>query len=343
MLGSYIRYFGFSVMLFFPFLLLAQAVPILLNNASFEDTPGHSKPPWGWFFCGPQLASPPDVHPSGMYGVEEQAKDGRTYVGMVIRDVNTWETIGQKLEKPLLAGECYTFSIWLALPQQYLSVSRRTGLPVDYSEPAILRIWGGEVHCEKVELLASSNPVYHPDWKEYRFMLIPQANYSVITLEAHYDPRQIDPYCGSLLLDNASALLPVDCETGDYDFEVEMLPVIPQNWEEVEAYIQENSKKVKFKPGNRALEEQFYRLEDGQIIRGNIYLHSIVMSLFQFPEAAMVIKIPFYNAVQYKKCREYLADQLYLWHISDAQWKIKKRKVKGMHDKQLQVELIYKE
>lgn len=330
-----------ALMLWLPSVLGAQALPIFLNNPSFEDTPGHSKPPWGWFFCGPQLASPPDVHPSGMYGVEEQAKDGRTYVGMVVRDVNTWETIGQRLETSLRAGQCYAFSIWLALPQQYLSISRQTNLPTDYSQPTILRIWGGHLNCDTRELLAVSEPVYHPDWKEYRFVLQPQDNYSVLILEAFYDPNRLDPYCGSLLLDHASALLPVDCETGELDFRVEMLPPTPDDRQARKALLEEYREKLVLKPGARTLEEHLYQLEDGRLERGNLYFRSIVRSLQQFQEAAMTIRIPFHNAVQYKKCREYLVSELQRWKVADDQWKIKKRKMQGMSDKKLTVEFVY--
>jgi hypothetical protein len=330
-----------GLMLGLPFALEAQAAPIFLNNASFEDTPGHSKPPWGWFFCGPQLASPPDVHPSGMYGVEEQAKDGRTYVGMVVRDVNTWETIGQRLETPLQAGQCYAFSIWLALPQQYLSISRQTNLPTDYSQPAILRIWGGHLNCDKRELLAASNPIYHPDWKEYRFVFQPRDHYSVVILEAFYDPNRLNPYCGSLLLDHASALLPVDCESGELDFRVETLPAPPNDLKTTKAVIQEYGEKLILKPGARALEEHLYRTEEGRLERGNLYLHGIARSLQRFPEVSMIVRIPFHNAVQYKKCREYLAFEMERWKVADDQWKIKKRKAKGMSDRKLTVEFVF--
>lgn len=330
-------------MMWLPSALGAQALPIFLNNASFEDTPGHSKPPWGWFFCGPQLASPPDVHPSGMYGVEERAKDGLTYVGMVVRDVNTWETIGQRLETPLRAGQCYAFSIWLALPQQYLSISRQTNLPTDYSQPTILRIWGGHLNCDKRELLASSKPVFHPDWKEYQFMLQPQDNYSVLILEAFYDPNRLNPYCGSLLLDHASALLPVDCETGALDFQVETLPPPPGDRQAMKTFTEAYREKLVLKPGARALEEHLYQLDDGRLERGNLYLRTIARSMQPFPEVAMTIRIPFHNAVQYKKCREYLVHELSRWQVADDQWKIKKRKVKGMNDRELTVEFAYGE
>lgn len=332
------KYWVLSLLVMLPVFVSAQTAPVFLNNASFEDTPGAGKPPWGWFFCGPQLTSPPDVHPSGMYGVEEQARHGRTYVGMVVRDVNTWELIGQRLEVPLRAGRCYRFSIWMALPQQYLSLSRQTGQPVDYSQPAILRIWGGRINCENAELLAASDPVYHHDWKKYTFILQPEQDYSVISLEAYYMPSQMEPYCGSLLLDHASPLLPIDCETGDYDFPVFQQPAIPNTWDQARSFLRENSQKVALKPGNRSLQEQLYENEAGDLTQGNLHLHAIARCLRAFPEASMIIRIPFHNNFQYRKCREHIAARLNAWRLPSSQWKIKKKKGQGLKDQTLDFE-----
>ncbi len=322
-----------------PIFLMGQAKPIFLNNPSFEDKPGHRKPPRGWFFCAPQLESPPDVHPSGMFGVEEQPKDGRTYVGMVVRDVGTWESIGQRLETPLLAGRCYQFSVWLALPQRYLSVSRQTGQPADYNRPTILRIWGGRLNCDKLALLAESSEIYHPDWKKYTFTIQPEEDYPVISLEAYYVKEILNPYCGSLLMDYASAILPFDCESGEYDFQAEKLSPPPPNWAEAQTFIQQNAEAIKLKPGGRWLEKQFYINQRGELAEGNIYLNRIALALKAFPEAKVNIQIPAFNTIQFNKCKENLTAQLIKWGVPESQWKLKRKKVKSMKDKQIRFDL----
>ena len=80
---------------------------IPLKNPSFEDTPHHSKTPKGWENCGFEEESPPDVHPTGEFGVKKGAVHGKTYLGMVVRDNDTWECIGQRLLQPLLVDTCY--------------------------------------------------------------------------------------------------------------------------------------------------------------------------------------------------------------------------------------------
>ena len=81
---------------------------IELRNPSFEDTPKPSVPPNEWENCGCVKETPPDVHPTEgyRYGVPQFAIDGETYVGMVVRENDTWESIGQNLSKPLEKDKC---------------------------------------------------------------------------------------------------------------------------------------------------------------------------------------------------------------------------------------------
>ena len=51
----------------------------------------------------------PDVHPGNYWEVNKPAFNGKTYVGMVVRNNDTWERISQMLEKPLIGGVCYDF------------------------------------------------------------------------------------------------------------------------------------------------------------------------------------------------------------------------------------------
>ena len=62
------------------------AAPIILDNPSFEDAPAHYRTPKGWDNCGFEGESPPDVQPSGEFGVEKKAAHGRTCLGLVVRD-----------------------------------------------------------------------------------------------------------------------------------------------------------------------------------------------------------------------------------------------------------------
>ena len=215
----------FFISLFFTDHLAAQGEPIMLINPSFEDMPRTGKTPQGWYDCGFPKESPPDIQPSdsqsgAFFSVTKQAQDGKTYIGMVVRDNDTWEVVSQRLSRPLEGGSCYEFSLSLARSEIYVSISRTTNEEVNYTSPAKLRIWGGNGYCGKAELLAETPLVINSRWLEYNFKFEPKQNISYISIEAFYKTPTLFPYNGNILVDNASPIFPIPC-----DIEVPELPV----------------------------------------------------------------------------------------------------------------------
>lgn len=193
-----------------PFLLLAQK-EIPLNNASFEDAPTAGKTPQGWYNCGAPEETPPDIQP-GAFGVTKAPNHGKTYVGLVVRDNETNEAIGQRLTRPLEANECYEFSVDLCRSETYISLSRTTGEMVNYATPVVLRIWGGNGYCDKGEMLYETNVITTTRWLTYTFRLHPKrGNHSYLTIEAYYKTPTLFPYNGNVLLDNATPIRQIDC------------------------------------------------------------------------------------------------------------------------------------
>lgn len=184
---------------------------ITLVNPSFEDMPRHSKPPRGWFDCGVPGETPPDVQPSGTFSVTKPAVNGDTYLGMVVRDNDTWEMVSQRMSAPMKKGQCYAFSIYLCRSELYVSVSRMSDETANYTTPAKLRIYGGFDHCDKQYLLGETNLVINTRWLEYQFKFEPLDNYTHISFEAFYKTPTLFPYNGNILLDNASDITPVNC------------------------------------------------------------------------------------------------------------------------------------
>lgn len=196
----------------FPCLLFAQK-EIRLNNPSFEDTPAHSQTPQGWFNCGHLAESPPDVQP-GAFNVTRPPSHGRTYLGLVVRDNETNEAVGQRLSAPLEANRCYEFTLDLCRSEIYFSLSRTTAQPANYSDSVVLRIWGGNGYCQKSELLCKTETITHVQWRPYHFQLRPKyGNYHYLTLEAFYKTPTLFPYNGNILLDNASPIRQIPCDT----------------------------------------------------------------------------------------------------------------------------------
>jgi hypothetical protein len=167
--------------------LLAQDEPIVLTNPSFEGSPGEggnaSKLPDGWYDCGFPGESPPDVHPKdgiGAFQVTKEAAHGKTYLGLVVRDNDTWEMVSQRLSAPLQAGKCYEFSISLARSEVYMSLSRVNNQPMNYATPVKLRIWGGSGYCSRLELLAESALVVNTRWLNYDFRFEPKQTHTYL-------------------------------------------------------------------------------------------------------------------------------------------------------------------
>ena len=209
------------LLLFFSLESMGQEV-IVLENPSFEGVPGAGEaagklPLPGWYDCGFVRETAPDIHTSlekggGFFNVQQKAFDGNTYLGLVVRDNDTWERVTQRLSVPMEAGVCYEFSISLSRSLTYESPGRTTGEMANYATPAKLRIWGGAGQCDRAEKLAESSLVINSRWLEYNFRFEPTKEHRYIILEAFYKTPTPFPYNGNILLDNASAIIPVPCD-----------------------------------------------------------------------------------------------------------------------------------
>lgn len=197
--------------------LAAQSEPIALQNPSFEDMPRTGKAPSGWYDCGFPGESEPDVQPSdsqagAYFSVVKRPQDGNTYLGMVVRDNDTWEMVAQRLSAPLEAGKCYEFSMSLSRSELYESLSKKLDKVVNYTSPVKVRIWGGSGYCGKAELLAETPVVINTRWLEYNFKFEPNQRHSYIMFEAFYKTPVLFPYNGNILIDNASPIFPIPCD-----------------------------------------------------------------------------------------------------------------------------------
>ena len=276
--------------------VLAQAQKdIKLKNPSFEDTPSAGKTPKGWINCGVEGESAPDIQPQAMPGVKKSASDGKTYLGMVTRDNDTWEAVGQKLSKPLKAGYCYTFSIELSRSDFYLSRSRITGNVANYNIPVRFLVWAGNSPCEKTELLASTALIANLPWRPYEFNLEPKGDYKFINFEAYFDAHYVLPYGGNLLLDNASTIT-VGC-TIDSITQIESpLDTLPSytvpNQDSLASFIKDIGPRIDFQADEASLILHRYKQQGSDAIKiQNKYLEVVVHTLKNFPAAKLIIGV----------------------------------------------------
>ena len=209
-----------AILIFFPVLLQSQT-KIAIANRSFEDIPrmgglNQSKLPIsGWTDCGGirfPNETPPDIHPGNFWSNTTPPSHGNTYLGMVVRDNETYEGIAQRLTGVMKPGKCYKFTIDLAKSNNYNSKSRVTDKPTNYVTPAVFRIWGGNGMCSEKELLGESAPVNHADWRTYQFKVRPKSEFKYILIEAYYKSPAFVPYCGHILFDNLSDFEEMDCD-----------------------------------------------------------------------------------------------------------------------------------
>lgn len=197
---------------------ISQRDTIRLINPSFEgkvqqggmDFTGIN----GWFDCGSinfPVETPPDIHPNGYWENNLPASDKNTYLGMVVRDNGSYESVSTRLEKPLKAGNCYKFSIHLARAERYISMSRITHETANYTTPAVLRIWGGNGFCDERELLAESAPVNNTSWQINTFEFKPSNDIRSLTFSVYYKTPVVFPYNGNLLVDGSSDIIRIQC------------------------------------------------------------------------------------------------------------------------------------
>lgn len=237
------QYFTLKIICISIFFTLAlsgysQADTIRLLNPSFEQKPhmgGSDQSPGirHWFDCGIIHfvgETPPDIHPVDFWGNTKQAYDGRTYIGMVTRDNDTYESVSQKLNSKMLAGECYSFSVYLSKSERYLSRSRlhiNDESKRNYTQPAVFRIWGGFGACDDKILLGETVPIDHTEWKRYDFKLKPRTDIRQITIEAFYKVPVAFPYNGHILADNLSDIIKIDCDKPELIVEVPIKKIPP--------------------------------------------------------------------------------------------------------------------
>lgn len=277
--------FHFLVLHFaFANLTFAQVIP--LQNPSFEDQPDFGKPPAGWFYCGNFGETPPDIHPGGFYEVELPSKDGRTYVGMVLRDNGTQEQLGQRLPQSLQPGQCYAFRIFAARSEQYASFSRSTGQPAQYTLPLKLAILGAHRHCEPATVLALSKAVMEAEWQAFDFILKASEAFDYLILSA--TSATGDAYNGNILIDAASPLIPCSCEEGPPKLERLGLPNLEnkslQNW------IAGQQSQIRFDANTGNWEQHLFESEAGVVHYTNRYFWQIVQMIKKTSGAKLKIE-----------------------------------------------------
>lgn len=199
---------------------VCQAQDVRLTNPSFEDVPhmgAEGTSIEGWFDCGRVLfrgATPPDIHQgsSGFWEHELGTHHGKTYLTLVVREDDSYESLSQKILGTLKKDKCYSFSISLAQSKHYMSATANDQLnKKNFNQPAVFRIYGGSNVCIEDELLLESKPISNKDWESYEFEIQPTMDHNYITIQAFFKTPLLFGYNGNICVDNASMFKLTPC------------------------------------------------------------------------------------------------------------------------------------
>lgn len=244
-----------------------QSQDVKILNGGFEDIPHFGNSEWkrpikDWWDCGITefpFESPPDIHQgvnrdTTFWENTQYSVQGRTYLGMVVRQNDSYEALSQRLAMPLRAGKCYSFSVYLSRSEKYISGLANDTTSRNFNTPAVLRVWGGNGLCGTEELLLESPGIDHKEWRKYNFKVTPSGTYPYIRFEAFYETPVLFAYNGHILVDNASHFELIECE------------------EEVELYVAERPEKeegtVRVMPAHKAKQRQTRIFERDQREQG---------------------------------------------------------------------------
>ena len=161
---------------------------ILIPNGSFEGTPKIGAEPKFWKSCGANSTA--DLMP-GPWDVKQKPKDGNSYLGLTAREDKTYESISCRLPSPIMKDSCYSFKVDLCRSAAYAG----------YNGVGVFRVWGGTSHCDKIQLLAVSDPISNYEWKNFVFTFIAKDEYDYISIECYYKKPSLFHYRANILID----------------------------------------------------------------------------------------------------------------------------------------------
>lgn len=261
---------------------------VYLSNPSFEGQAGNSQVPQAWAYRGFPNETPPDLLPfrantyfrentlwtSTMnasawgFGVSLPAVDGKTYLGMVTRDNQTVEALSQKLDKPLQPGICYSLQLCLASSPIYYSLSRQTGEPANYNWPVKLRIEGIDLTGERLDLLAQTPPVDHPNWQPYTLILRPRQTIQHLQITAWYPSDSLTN--GNILIDQLSPLRPCPCAQKSIPPPIDTIDyTIPNSRQQAHTEVIKQAAQIRFSIRGQWLDVSTFRFGGHRAVRAN--------------------------------------------------------------------------
>lgn len=165
-----------------------SAAQMIFNNPSFEDEPSDATVPMGWFPV--EMGTTPDIGP-GPWGIDLEAEEGETYVGLITRSDGSFEAIGQRFPEILEKDACYEFRLSASACDTYSG----------FNERIKFRVWGSTKRLRRTQLLYESELIDYTEWKEHKVKFTAEKKLKYLIIEAYIDSDQ-GPRKGHVLIDN---------------------------------------------------------------------------------------------------------------------------------------------
>ncbi len=199
---------------------------VYFDNPSFEgkESPGYFRSnasgnfesTWNldsWVDCGSiyfETDSPPNLHSAktNYFKVKSYPSDGETFLDLVVRANNTYESISQEMNFPFKKDSCYSFKIDLKTsPDMESPVRETSGTRVSpsvkkFDSPTVLNIYLGNNNCDFEQLAFSTEQIFNEDWKTYQIDFVPEQDFRFIGFQAYYANSSMKLGNGNLLMDN---------------------------------------------------------------------------------------------------------------------------------------------
>jgi hypothetical protein len=181
----------------------------LIKNGGFEiGQPGASLLPSAWYSCGSKGYTPPNLHnetaDAPIFEVRTKAKDGDQFVSLVVRKDQSFEGIGQNLDKALEKDSVYLLQLYLNTSVAFES---RTKLTSDdktsFATAADLEIYGLS-KSGKYILIDAFTDIEHHEWKSYTSKFKAQEHFKALEFRTYFQFDYLLPYNGHLLIDEIS-------------------------------------------------------------------------------------------------------------------------------------------
>lgn len=161
---------------------------VIFNNPSFEDEPSDATVPMGWHAC--ETGTTPDIGP-GPWGIDLEAEEGETYVGLITRSDGSFEAIGQRFPVVLEKDLCYEFELSAAACDTYSG----------FNERIKFRVWAGTKKTKRSQLLYESEIVDNIEWEKHKVKFTAEKALKYLIIEAYIDYED-GPRKGHVLIDN---------------------------------------------------------------------------------------------------------------------------------------------